>query len=106
MTKCLAKLTPALQGAAPRTRMSVTGALGTLSLSSTAAPALVMTRSETGWASKLGSSGGGCAGIAFPRGALGFGDGSPECPDAAKGCAGVELGGAGAFADNATAAAD
>jgi len=42
--------------AVPRTRMSVAGAVGTLSLRSTAPPVLVTTRSPTGLASNLGRS--------------------------------------------------
>src|ERR1019366_3863655 len=48
----------------------------------------------------------GGTGVGPPRGALVGGQGAPQAPDAAKGCAAVDLGGAGAFANNATSPAN
>src|ERR1039457_4538892 len=46
----------------------------------------------------------GSTGISRPRGALRVGENAPQGPDAAKDCAVEELGGAGAFTNNATSA--
>ena len=48
----------------------------------------------------------GSTGVARPRGALVVGECAPQGPDAAKDCAVEELGGAGAFTNDATSAAD
>src|ERR1017187_5818246 len=48
----------------------------------------------------------GGTGVGPPRRALVGGQGAPQAPDAAKGCAAVDLGGAGAFANNATSPAN
>ena len=60
-------------------------------------------RGEARRLTETGSAAGG-TGVARPRGALVGGQGAPQGPDAAKDCAVEELGGAGAFTNNATSA--